>query len=225
MRATADLNGIYGILLERFGPQHWWPGETPFEVMAGAILTQNTNWKNVELAIGGLKAHGMLEPHRINAATKRRLANVIRPAGFFNQKAEYLKGYCRYYVSRHGAVVGRMKAVRTRPLREELLSLKGIGPETADSILLYALGKPVFVIDAYTRRIFSRHGILHERAPYHDWQEFFTARLPRRARLCNEYHALIVRLAKEHCRSKPDCSDCPLKDLKVVNVRKGAKVL
>ncbi|MCU0606013.1 MAG: endonuclease III domain-containing protein [Candidatus Edwardsbacteria bacterium] len=225
MRATTDLTGIYRILLERFGPQHWWPGDTPFEVMAGAILTQNTNWKNVELAIRNLKDAGLFEPHRIHVATTSRLSKLVRPSGFFNQKAEYLKSYCRYYVSRHGADVDRMRSAPVRRLREELLGLKGIGPETADSILLYALGRPVFVIDAYTRRVFSRHGVLGEYDAYEYWQRFFTERLPKHARLYNEYHALIVRLAKDHCRSKPDCSGCPLKDLKVVNVRKGVKVL
>lgn len=211
MLATADLTGIYRILRQRFGPQHWWPADSPFEVMAGAILTQNTAWKNVELAIRNLKDAGLLDPHRIDEATTSRLSRPIRPAGFFNQKARYLKSYCRYYVSTYGAHVQRMRSVPVGRLREELLSLNGIGPETADSILLYALGKPAFVIDAYTRRIFSRHGVLRERAAYDEWQRCFTARLPRRVRLYNEYHALIVRLAKEHCRKTPRCKGCPLR--------------
>ncbi|MRR09431.1 endonuclease III domain-containing protein [bacterium] len=210
MRATADLTGIYRILLKRFGPQHWWPGDTPFEVMAGAILTQNTNWRNVERAIANLKGAGLLEPRRIGSATNARLPELVRPSGFFNQKAAYLREYCRYYVATYGADVERMRAVSTKRLREELLSLRGIGPETADSILLYALGKPVFVIDAYTRRVFSRHGVLDGRAPYRELQGRFMSRLPRSARLYNEYHALIVRLAKEHCRKTPICAGCPL---------------
>jgi endonuclease-3 related protein len=207
------LTGIYRTLFKRYGPQHWWPGDGPFEVMTGAILTQNTNWKNVEQAIAGLKAKGLLDPRRMNVVTKERLANAIQPAGFFNQKTAYLKEYCRYYVSTYGAHVQRMRAVQTQRLRKELLGLKGIGPETADSILLYALGKPVFVIDAYTRRVFSRHGLFPEKARYDDWQRFFTGRLPRSARLYNEYHALIVRLAKEYCKTRPLCNGCPLQSL------------
>jgi endonuclease III related protein len=214
MLATSDLTGIYRVLLRRFGPQHWWPGDTPFEVMVGAILTQNTNWRNVERAIGNLKAADLLDPRCIKAVTTARLTRLIRPAGFFNQKAAYLKEYCRYYVSAYGADVRKMRAVKTKRLREELLGLKGIGPETADSILLYALGKPVFVIDAYTRRIFARHGMLSEKTSYQGWQEHFVARLPKSAKVYNEFHALIVRLAKECCKKTPRCVECPLQGLR-----------
>lgn len=213
MPATADLTGIYRTLFKRFGPQHWWPGDSPFEVMAGAILTQNTNWKNVERAIKNLRAAGALDPHCINDMSLVRLSTLIRPAGFFNQKAGYLKSFCRYYVSTYGADIERMKSVPIVKLRDELLGQKGIGPETADSILLYALGKPVFVIDAYTKRIFSRHGLFLEKARYEEWQAFFMPGLPRSAKLFSEYHALIVRLAKEHCKTKPLCDGCPLQPL------------
>ncbi|MDI6739369.1 MAG: endonuclease III domain-containing protein [Candidatus Edwardsbacteria bacterium] len=224
MRATADLTGIYRALFKRFGPQHWWPGDSPFEVMVGAILTQNTNWKNVALAIGNLKKNGCLDPRRISELTKKRLAKLIKPSGFFNQKAGYIRDFCAYYSARYGNDEARMRSVTTGKLRRELLELKGIGPETADSILLYALGKPVFVIDAYTKRVFSRHGLFPENARYDEWQGFFMSGLPKSAKLYNEYHALIVRLAKEHCRVKPDCTACPLMDVKVVNVRKDVKV-
>jgi endonuclease III related protein len=213
MLATADLTGIYRILLKRFCPQHWWPGDSPFEVMAGAILTQNTNWKNVEQAIGNLKAKGLLDSHRMNAVTTRRLAKAIRPAGFFNQKAAYLKGFCRYYVDQYGGDVGRMRRSPAKRLRAELLEQRGIGPETADSILLYALNKPAFVIDAYTKRIFSRHALLNQRASYDDWQHYFTERLPQNVKVYNEFHALIVKLAKEYCMKRPLCSGCPLQSL------------
>ncbi len=214
MLATSDLTGIYRILHRRFGPQHWWPGDTAFEVMVGAILTQNTNWRNVEKAISNLKTLDLLDPRRINEVTHKRLMGAIRPAGFFNQKSRYLKEYCRYYVSAYGADVRKMRAVQTKRLRDELLGLKGIGPETADSILLYALDKPVFVIDAYTRRIFSRHGMLSEQASYSTWQEHFVSLLPKNVKVYNEFHALIVKLAKEYCKKTPRCVECPLQGLR-----------
>lgn len=205
-----QLLKIHLELHEAFGPQHWWPARTPFEVMVGAILTQNTNWGNVERAIGNLRAADVLTPQRINATTFLRLTRLIRSSGFYNQKAGRLKAFSRFLVDRYGGSIARLRSEETAKIRTELLALDGIGPETADSILLYALGKPVFVIDAYTRRVFSRHGFLSEKHGYGDWQGLFEENLPRDPKLYNEYHALIVKLAKTFCRKQPMCDECPL---------------
>ncbi len=214
MRKPKSLLRIYHRLFDAFGPQHWWPARTSFEVMVGAILTQNTNWGNVERAITSLRAADALKPERISQIPLKRLRSLIRSSGFFNQKAARLKAFSRFLVDRYGGRVGKLRREETAKLRGELLALDGIGPETADSMLLYALGKPVFVIDAYTRRVFSRHGYLSEKHGYADWQGLFEENLPRDARLYNEYHALIVKLAKEHCRKRPECGGCPLKGAK-----------
>ena len=210
MAKPLDIVATYNDLFKRFGPQHWWPAESAFEVMAGAILTQNTSWTNVEKAIINLKSCDALNPAAIARISERRLAQIIRPSGFPAQKGARLKALSRYLIERHRGDIGRMRQRQSAALRQELLDIDGIGPETADAILLYALGKPAFVIDAYTRRIFSRHGSLAENAPYQDWQQLFTGRLPRSARIYNEYHALIVQLAKTHCRKVPKCGECPL---------------
>lgn len=209
MRKPKSLLKIYDRLFEAFGPQHWWPARTPFEVMIGAILTQNTNWGNVEKAVANLRAADVLTPQRINVTTLIRLRRLIRPSGFYNQKAARLKAFSRFLLDRYGGSVAKLRREETAKLRRDLLALDGIGPETADSILLYALGKPVFVIDAYTKRVFSRHGFLSEKDGYSDWQGLFEKGLPRDARLYNEYHALIVRLAKTYCRKRPMCDECP----------------
>ena len=202
---------IYRALLARYGPQGWWPGETPFEVMVGAVLTQNTNWGNVEKAIGNLKRAGKLSPKAIHGMPEAELAGLVRPSGYFNIKARRLKAFVTYFVERHGGSVARMKKEDCGKLRDEILSVNGIGPETADSILLYALECPVFVVDAYTKRIFSRHGFFPESAGYHEVQRYFVDRLPCDAGLYNEYHALIVRLAKERCAKRAGrCELCAL---------------
>jgi endonuclease-3 related protein len=172
------LGDIYEALYEAFGPQHWWPGESPFEVAVGAILTQNTNWGNVEKAIGNLKADKSLRPAAIHGMDQGRLAGLIRPAGYFNVKAKRLKAFIDLLMERYGASMKRMKAGEAGALREELLSVNGIGPETADSILLYALEKPVFVVDAYTRRVLSRHGIMKYGEPYGRFQELLEGAKP-----------------------------------------------
>ena len=207
------LMRIYRLMFSRLGPQHWWPADTPFEVMVGAILTQNTNWGNVEKAIARLRQARMLNPDRIAGASLPRLAALIRPAGYFRVKAKRLRSFVRYFV--HG-YSGRWSAMARRPtaeLREELLAVHGVGPETADSILLYALGHPVFVVDAYTLRIFHRHGWADERVKYHEVQTLITAGIKRDPVLFNEYHALIVMIGKDYCRKKPRCEVCPLKTL------------
>lgn len=205
------LPSIYRRLLGVFGPQGWWPGDTPFEVAVGAILTQNTAWTNVERAIKNIKAERCLSLRAMDRLSERRLAGLIRPAGYFRIKARRLKHFLHFLKTGYG---GSMALLRKRPLaraRAALLGVNGIGPETADSILLYALGKPVFVIDAYTRRVFSRHHLVRADADYDTLQKFFMDRLPPQTKLYNEYHALIVRLAKEHChKTRPQCGSCPL---------------
>ncbi|MDQ6972800.1 MAG: endonuclease III domain-containing protein [Mariprofundaceae bacterium] len=197
---------IYRLLRDAYGPQHWWPADSPFEVMLGAILTQNTNWRNVELAIANLKTAEALHARVIMTLDESHLQQLIRPSGFFRQKAERLRLFCAFYLE-HGGEQG----IRTLPEpRSTLLALKGIGPETADSILLYALELPAFVVDAYTRRIFSRLGLLSTDVSYDETQGWFSSRLPADTQLFNEYHALIVQHAKQHCRVKPACGHCPL---------------
>jgi endonuclease-3 related protein len=204
------LSEIYKMLYDAFGPQHWWPGETPFEIMAGAILTQNTSWANVEKAIANLKSAGYLTPdalHRINIA---QLAELIRPAGYFNIKAKRLKSFVDWLFDNYGGELANLQNISTDRLREELLSVKGIGRETADSILLYALEKPVFVVDAYTARITLRHRLIEPGADYEQLRQLFESNLPEDVKLFNEYHALLVRTGKEFCRPKARCSGCPL---------------
>ncbi len=206
------LQTIYKKLFAHFGPQHWWPGDTRFEIIVGAILTQNTNWGNVARAIDNLKKARVLTPAKLNALSVLRLAGLIRPSGYFNIKAQRLHDYLAWLCSR---IPGNdVRALRHTPLpelRRELLQVRGIGPETADSILLYALGKPAFVVDAYTRRFMSRHELVSPRATYAEIQHLFQENLPRSVKLYNEYHALIVRLGKEVCRPKPLCDRCPLR--------------
>jgi len=210
-RDRRNLETLYRLLLVAYGPQEWWPGDTPFESAVGAILTQNTNWENAEKALGNLRAGGCLTPKAMAALTREHLAELIRPSGCFNVKAGRISSFLRYLEERHGGSMERLAGTPRRRLRRELLQVDGIGPETADSILLYAAGHPVFVVDAYTRRIFSRHGRVRETIGYDRLQEFFHRRLPRDADLYNEYHALIVKLGKERCRSsKPLCAGCPL---------------
>ena len=207
----SDLPDIYRTLLAHYGPQHWWPGETPFEVMVGAILTQNTAWTNVEKAIINLKAAKALSAKAIYAMPEAGLAGLIRPSGYFNIKAKRLKAFIAYFVEKYGGSVERMKKAPCGTLRDELFAVKGVGPETADSILLYALGCRTFVVDAYTKRIFSRHGFFPEDSPYEFVRRFFMERLPEDAALYNEYHALIVKLAKDLCTKKSaKCGVCPL---------------
>jgi endonuclease III related protein len=207
------LNDVYDRLLARFGPQRWWPGDSPFEVMLGAVLVQNTSWKNVELAIGNLREAGVLDPHRLDKLPQAELEELIRPAGYFRVKARRLRNLLSWLVGRHGGSLEALAAIGDDALREELLEIHGIGPETADSILLYALARSSFVVDAYTARVFARHGWIDAEADYHQIQEYFQGGLVADAAMFNEYHALLVRLGKEYCRKTPKCEGCPLEDL------------
>ncbi len=202
------LRRVYGRLFAAYGPRHWWPGDSPFEIMVGAVLTQNTAWVNVERAIDNLKRARLLGPRGIADANPRRLAALIRPSGYFNVKAKRLRALARALL-RHGGVRG-MARIPTPALRTELLSIHGIGPETADDILLYAFARTVFVIDAYTRRVFSRLGLITGVETYELLRTRFERALPADVALYNEYHALIVYHAKHVCRPRPMCDDCCL---------------
>jgi len=204
------LQELYQILGETFGPQGWWPGDTPFEVAVGAILTQNTNWGNVARAIAVLKDRGLLEPQALHELPEAELAQLIRPAGYYNIKARRLKNFLDFLANHYGNSMDRMAGADLDKLRPALLTVKGIGPETADSILLYALSKPTFVVDAYTFRILSRHGLLPETCAYEELRQLFMTHLPLQVDLYQELHALLVRLGKEWCRPQPRCTACPM---------------
>lgn len=206
---------IYACLLREFGPQGWWPAATPFEVMLGAVLTQNTNWQNVERAIANLKSARALAPAALARIGQRRLARLIRPSGYFNVKARRLRAFLTWYMARTSdGRVARLRGLRTAALRAELLAIHGVGPETADSMLLYALGRRVFVVDAYTRRFLRRHGLITPDASYDEVRRMFEACLPQSVKRYNELHALIVRLGKDVCRPRqPHCDTCPLRRL------------
>ncbi|CAK0763234.1 putative DNA repair glycosylase MJ1434 [Gammaproteobacteria bacterium] len=203
------LRQIHDVLFAAYGPQHWWPGETPFEVMVGAVLTQNTTWSNVERVIRALVEAKYLDPDVISAADPAILGVLLRPSGYFNVKARRLQNFCRWYLAR-----GKEECLLTLPtqeLRHELLTVKGVGPETADDILLYAFNRPVFVIDAYTRRLVTRLGFARGNEPYETLRALFEEELGPNVALYNEYHALIVHHAKNFCRKqRPNCVNCVL---------------
>lgn len=203
---------LYTKLLDRFGPQGWWPGDGPFETIVGAILTQNTTWTNAEKAIEALKTAKLLEPAALAAASEEKLGDLIRPAGYFRQKAGRLNGFAVWLMGTWDGSLDAMFAIPVMTLREMLLACRGIGPETADSILLYAGNKPVFVIDAYTKRIVARVGLTRLEG-YDELQRFFTRNLPVDVELYKEYHALLVALGKGNCAAdlaKADCPACPV---------------
>ncbi len=205
------LRRYYNRLHRHFGPQHWWPARTRFEVVLGALLTQNTAWSNVEKAFGNLRREAGLSPARLARVPVSKLARLLRPSGYFRQKTRAVRGFLHHLNNHYRGSLSRLLGRPTSELRAELLSLRGIGPETADSILLYAAGRPVFVVDAYTRRVLSRHGLAPANASYQDIQSFFHRHLPPDAKLFNEYHALLVAVGKNFCHSRnPDCAACPL---------------
>jgi len=205
---------LYKVLYKAFGPQHWWPAETQFEVIVGAILTQNTAWTNVEKAIRNLAREKLLNPSALRSVNKKKLAGLIRPSGYYNIKTDRLKNFSRFLHKRYGGSLKKMFSQDLQVLRAELLSVNGLGKETADSILLYAGRKPIFVVDVYTRRILSRHKMVPEDSSYEAIQDLFMGHLPHDNVLFGEYHALLVNLAKNICsKKKPKCSGCPARML------------
>jgi len=201
---------VYQLLFERWGPQGWWPGKTALEVAVGAILTQNTAWSNVERAIANLRAARALSVRALASMPAERLAELIVPAGYYNLKARRLLNFIEMLHAEYGGALARLFRLEDSALRTKLLTVNGIGPETADSIMLYAAYRPVFVVDAYTRRFMLRHGWLRGDETYDAIAEIFTGQLEPDMQVFNEFHALIVRLGKEHCRRKALCEECPL---------------
>ena len=201
---------MFRAMSQAYGPLLWWPAKTPWEVIVGAILTQNTAWRNVEQAIARLAQAGALQPEKMRALNERDLAELIRPAGTYRLKASRLKRFVEFFFERYDGDLPAMFRTSLDTLRTELLGIHGVGRETADAILLYAGHLPSFVVDAYTARILRRHGLLDEEADYEQIKEFFESHLPADVDLYNEYHALLVQVGKEHCRPKPRCPGCPL---------------
>ncbi len=206
---ASQLVRVYHDLFAHYGPRHWWPADSPFEVMVGAVLTQNTAWTNVERALARVKGVVALEAAPMAALPVDVLADALRPAGYYNVKARRLQALCRWVVDQGG--MGALHGMETRPLRAGLLNVHGVGPETADDMVLYAFGRPVFVIDAYTRRLFARLGFVRNQESYEGLRARFERALPRDPVLYNEYHALIVEHAKTTCRTRPLCQNCILR--------------
>ncbi len=202
---------IYQNLIDHFGPQNWWPGETPFEIIVGAVLTQNTNWRNVSKAIDNLREAGLLNYNTLKLLAVDEIATYIRPSGYYNLKAKRLRNLFDMIEKVYFGELDLFLQDSLESGRENLLSVKGVGPETADSILLYACELPTFVIDTYTHRVFSRHQLVDEETDYESMQDLFVSQLPQDVQLFNEYHALIVRVASTYCKkTNPLCEQCPL---------------
>lgn len=210
---SATVEDVFNRLFTAYGPQHWWPGETPFEVIVGAVLTQNTNWSNVAKAIGNLREEGLLEPAALHRLRAEELADLVRPVGYHRLKAARLKNLLSLLFDRFDGSLDSMFSMPLEELRGLLLAVNGIGPETADSILLYAGGYETFVVDTYTHRVFKRHRWIEDEADYYAIKEHLESGLERTAPLYNEYHALLVKVGKEHCGTTPKCSGCPLENL------------
>lgn len=205
------IHSIFKALFNRYGSQYWWPGDGALECIIGAILTQNTSWNNVEKAINGLKNRHLLSIDEMINITTEELAELIKPSGYYNQKAKKIKDFVALICSNYSGNLDRLLEEDLHTLRSSLLNIKGIGPETADSIILYAANKPIFVVDAYTHRIFYRHNMITEDTDYQSLQDLFMDSLPDDTNMFNEYHALIVKVGKEHCKKKnPICEGCPL---------------
>jgi endonuclease-3 related protein len=208
------LLDAYQRLLAAFGPQHWWPGDSPFEIMVGAVLVQNTSWKNVERAIANLRDIGLMSPQALYNLPFDELAELIRPAGYYQVKAKRLRHLLKFIIDQYDGSLDAMFATSLPSLREQLLSIHGIGPETADAILLYAGGQPTFVVDTYAHRVLARHGWIDYAAGYDEIKDHFETSLPCDTPLFNEFHALLVRVGKVHCRrTGPKCENCPLSPL------------
>ncbi len=210
---TTIAQQVYRKLFKAWGPQEWWPADSPFEVMIGAVLVQNTNWRNVERAIENLKSADALSPQKLLAIELEELQELIRPAGYFRLKAQRLRSLVQFFGEEFGGTIVKMQAMPLAELRMKLLLVHGIGPETADSILLYAVGQPALVVDAYTLRVFARHGWVPHGTGYHALQEHLAAELPVNASDYKEFHALMVEVGKRHCRKTPQCEGCPLQQL------------
>ncbi len=210
MPNPTTLKKIYECLFAAYGSRNWWPAETPFEVVIGAILTQNTNWKNVEKAILNLKEANLLSPDALNKIEIGTLAEYIKPAGYFNVKAKRVKKFITWLFENYNGSLSEMFETGLFSLREDLLTVNGIGPETADSILLYAGNKPTFVVDTYTYRILTRHNLIEEGCTYDDMKSYFEDELPVDVELYNEFHALLVKVGNEFCKPKKKCEECPL---------------
>ena len=212
MNKTKVLTGIYDRLFESFGKQYWWPGDSKFEVIIGAILTQNTNWTNVEKAIKNLKAAKVFTPRKLYEIKQEELAELIKPSGYFNVKAKRLKHFIEWLFVNYNGSLAKLFKLDYTELREQLLSVNGIGRETADSIILYAAEKPTFVVDAYTKRVLVRHGVITDDCDYDTIKAVFEDNLPKEVSLFNEYHALIVMVGKYYCKPKMKCEECPLEN-------------
>lgn len=220
-----QIQEAYKALINHWGEQHWWPAKTRFEMMLGAILTQNTTWSNAEKALSNLRKNDMLKFETLGQISEEQLSEWIRPAGYFNQKSGYIKEMIKTIHERFNGSIVQLFALDTPTLRSELLSWKGIGPETADSILLYAGKRPIFVVDAYTKRVGDRHGWCDKNASYDSVARLFTSNVPEDVLLYNEYHALIVKLCKEHCTARsPKCGGCPLEPLLIKTNTKAKRV-
>ena len=213
MKKAKVLTEIYDSLIKSFGKQYWWPGDSDFEVVVGAILTQNTNWTNVEKAIKNLKTAKVFSLKKLYQINEERLAELIKPSGYFNVKARRLKHFLEWLFTNYNGSLTKLFRQDCTILREQLLSVNGIGRETADSIILYAAEKPTFVVDAYTKRVLVRHGLITEDYDYDAIKAVFEENLPREVSLYNEYHALIVRVGKYYCKPKMRCEKCPLRDV------------
>lgn len=210
---TRRLMELYRLMADRFGPRNWWPADAPFEVCVGAILTQNTTWKNTAAAIERLKQYDALDARALHEMPAAELAEIIRPAGYFNVKAKRLQSFVSYLIEGYNGDLAAFFALPTVELREELLSINGIGPETADSIILYAALKPIFVVDAYTKRVLSRHEFTDEKADYDTVQRLFHDNLAPDTALYNDFHAQFVAVGHHYCKPKPRCEECPLRPL------------
>lgn len=213
---SITLTGMYDLMFDEIGPRGWWPGRTRFEVCVGAILTQNTAWSNVRKAIDNLKKEKLLSPPAMKSVDKEQLARLIVPSGYYNMKAVKLKNFVEFLYKGYGGSLDRLFSLGVPELRDELLGVNGIGRETADSIILYAAKKPIFVIDAYTRRILSRHGLADEKADYDEIRMIFETNLPHDTQLFNEYHALIVYVGHHFCKREPLCGQCPLGSMDMI---------
>jgi endonuclease-3 related protein len=213
MNHRKELLTIYDALLKHFGHRGWWPADDPFEVVIGAILTQNVTWRNAKKAVDNMRDADLLDPEKLYAAPVEKIAPLIRPSRFYNMKAVKIKNFMRFFKDEYDLDLDAMAREDTGVLREKLLDVKGLGKETVDSILLYACYKPAFVVDAYTKRIFARYGLIEPDADYDEIQAFFTGNLPEDIPLYNDFHAQIVHLGNAVCKTVPNCAGCPIREL------------